>query len=391
MQPSDLNGDGIVDSIDLSILVSRWGSSDATADINNDGTVDALDLSVLVSNWGQTTGSSEDGYFIISYSDLMNRPTSGTAWDSLVSHADKAESESVLLGDQNAYHGPTSALAAALVFARTGNEAYRSAVHGRLALVPDATFIGPDPRALSVGRQLAGYILAANLTGYSTGVWNQYMHDIRTLYIGGHGRWPDLTTTSENTANNWGAFALPSRLAASIFINDETDIAQCAKIFRGICGDRSQWPGLTSTPWDGGFQPTADFQSSWAIGYPEWRPINPDIPEDDRRGAPVEDVGRYGGYPTIHYGYCWEAIQGWVLTAILLSRSGYPDVWTWESNAIRRTVQFMEDNNGLSSSNFHNVNHWVTYAVNKFNSPAVPTPFPAGIGRQMCFTDWLYG
>jgi hypothetical protein len=52
MQPSDLNSDGIVDSIDLSILVSRWGSSDATADINSDGTVDALDLSVLVSNWG---------------------------------------------------------------------------------------------------------------------------------------------------------------------------------------------------------------------------------------------------------------------------------------------------------------------------------------------------
>jgi hypothetical protein len=59
MQPSDLNSDGVVDVIDLSILVSRWGSSDATADINGDGVVDAsvgeqLDLSVLVSNWGMT-------------------------------------------------------------------------------------------------------------------------------------------------------------------------------------------------------------------------------------------------------------------------------------------------------------------------------------------------
>jgi hypothetical protein len=42
MQPSDLNSDGVVDVIDLSILVSRWGSSDATADINSDGIVDAL-------------------------------------------------------------------------------------------------------------------------------------------------------------------------------------------------------------------------------------------------------------------------------------------------------------------------------------------------------------
>jgi hypothetical protein len=57
MQPSDLNSDGVVDVIDLSILVSRWGSSDATADINGDGVVDALDLSVLVSNWGAVSSS----------------------------------------------------------------------------------------------------------------------------------------------------------------------------------------------------------------------------------------------------------------------------------------------------------------------------------------------
>ena len=51
----DLNQDGIVDSIDLSILVSNWNSSDPNSDINNDGTVDSLDLSILVSNWGETT------------------------------------------------------------------------------------------------------------------------------------------------------------------------------------------------------------------------------------------------------------------------------------------------------------------------------------------------
>jgi hypothetical protein len=57
MQPSDLNSDGVVDVIDLSILVSRWGSSDVTADINSDGVVDALDLSTLVSNWGAVSSS----------------------------------------------------------------------------------------------------------------------------------------------------------------------------------------------------------------------------------------------------------------------------------------------------------------------------------------------
>ena len=55
MQQGDLNQDGIVDAIDLSIFVSRWGSNDPDADLNNDGIVDAADLSILVSNWGETS------------------------------------------------------------------------------------------------------------------------------------------------------------------------------------------------------------------------------------------------------------------------------------------------------------------------------------------------
>jgi hypothetical protein len=69
MQPSDLNSDGVVDVIDLSILVSRWGSSDATADINGDGVVDALDLSVLVSNWGPVSGDVNIEWHIVAASD----------------------------------------------------------------------------------------------------------------------------------------------------------------------------------------------------------------------------------------------------------------------------------------------------------------------------------
>jgi hypothetical protein len=70
MQPSDLNSDGIVDVIDLSILVSRWGTSDPDADINSDGTVDALDLSVLVSNWGSVSSGSGTALLVTNESVL---------------------------------------------------------------------------------------------------------------------------------------------------------------------------------------------------------------------------------------------------------------------------------------------------------------------------------
>jgi hypothetical protein len=47
----DLNGDGHVNIFDLSILLSAWGTSSATADLNHDGTVNIFDLSVLLSHW----------------------------------------------------------------------------------------------------------------------------------------------------------------------------------------------------------------------------------------------------------------------------------------------------------------------------------------------------
>jgi hypothetical protein len=79
MQPSDLNSDGVVDVIDLSILVSRWGSGDVTADINSDGVVDALDLSVLVSNWGAVSSGggtallvTNDGTLSVGHQNLHN-------------------------------------------------------------------------------------------------------------------------------------------------------------------------------------------------------------------------------------------------------------------------------------------------------------------------------
>ncbi|HSW79125.1 MAG TPA: Ig-like domain-containing protein [Candidatus Babeliales bacterium] len=50
--PGDANGDGHVDALDLSKLLSNWGSANSSCDFNHDGHVDALDLSVLLSHWG---------------------------------------------------------------------------------------------------------------------------------------------------------------------------------------------------------------------------------------------------------------------------------------------------------------------------------------------------
>ncbi len=48
----DLNCDGLVNILDMSILLSKWNTNDATADINQDGKVSVFDLSILLSKWG---------------------------------------------------------------------------------------------------------------------------------------------------------------------------------------------------------------------------------------------------------------------------------------------------------------------------------------------------
>ena len=52
----DINGDGTVNALDLSVIATNWNKTCATAaqgDLNADGTVNALDLSILATNWGK--------------------------------------------------------------------------------------------------------------------------------------------------------------------------------------------------------------------------------------------------------------------------------------------------------------------------------------------------
>lgn len=52
----DVNGDNVVNALDLSSVLSNWnktGQTKAQGDLTSDGTVNALDLSVVLSNWSQ--------------------------------------------------------------------------------------------------------------------------------------------------------------------------------------------------------------------------------------------------------------------------------------------------------------------------------------------------
>ncbi len=49
--PEDINGDGVVDVLDLIVLLAAWGTADPAADVNGDGIVNVLDLILVLSAW----------------------------------------------------------------------------------------------------------------------------------------------------------------------------------------------------------------------------------------------------------------------------------------------------------------------------------------------------
>ena len=49
----DLDNDGRVDGLDLTIILGEWGQQGGVADLNKDGVVDGGDLTQLLGRWGE--------------------------------------------------------------------------------------------------------------------------------------------------------------------------------------------------------------------------------------------------------------------------------------------------------------------------------------------------
>jgi hypothetical protein len=309
--------------------------------------------------------------------ELEALPTSGAAWDRLLAAA-KTRDGSPDLADQDSTHAAET-LAAALVHARTGDKAQRDHVVSVLRDLPDASLSGA--RVLSVARQLGGYALAADVIGYRDAAFTSWIGDMRTKDLGGHGRWTSITQTSEDSANNWGAWALATRIAISAYLGDSADLERAAAVFRGFTGERASYAG---------FRKTSDFDATWACGSQEWVPINP-ASCGDRGGAIVEDISRSSGsYPSVDdtgRTYSWEVLGGVTMSAYVLEQVGYADVWTWGDSALLRAAQFLEDHGGYPAR--YTVNQYIPHMINNAYDVRLGPVAAAGYGRQFGFSDWL--
>ena len=314
---------------------------------------------------------------VITPAQLRALPTSGGAWDALKRAAD-GNAGSPNLADMNQENN-VQILAKALVYARTGTPSYRAEVISALRSAM-GTEVGGE--TLALGRELAAYVIAADLIGLRAAdpaldatfrAWLGQVLDRRL----GDGN--SLTETHERRPNNWGTHAGASRAAAAAYLGDAAELARVATVFRGWLGERSAYAGFS-------------FGDLWWQSNPS-QPVGINPPGATIAGHSVDgvladDQRRTGEFtwPPPCGNYPHGALDGALLTAEILHRHGYA-AYSWGSNALLRAQVWLHSTGCAPSGD--NVWHLplvdARYGSNFWNG-AVLRP-----GKNFGWTDWLYG
>lgn len=312
----------------------------------------------------------------VSSAELAQLPMAGPAWAKLKAAADGSLGTPAIR-DQNSNHDVLT-LAVALVYARTGTGAYR-------AKAANAIFaaIGTERggRTLALGRNLAGYVIAADLIdlrNYDYARENQFRYWLRNVRYealdGG-----TLISTHEKRPNNWGTHAGGARIAADLYLGDTVDLARAARVFHGWLGDRAAYSGFKYGDLSWQANASAPIGINPAGATKSGHSIDGALPDDMRRGCSFT-------WPPCATNYPWGAMGGALVQAQLLSRAGY-DAWGWENRALSRAARFLYSIGWPAKGD----DQWQVWVINRAYGTSWPVAMPARYGKNMGWTDWLYG
>ena len=337
--------------------------------------------------------TAED-YVLIRKTQLLKLPTSGVGWDYLKQQADNAWGATNLSNLNTTVQ--TSVLAAALVYARTGDTAYRDKVVAAIRNVP-GTEAGTTV-LLPFARNLFGYVAAADLvdmpleTVCDNGqTWRGFLEAARTEKFSGNTRWINLEVTSGDSAGNWNAYALSSHLAVSIVLGDDAAVQRDIDIYRRFLGDvTSPWPAFNPTSgylWNGNGR-------TWDMMPTLQRGINPYRPGDARSGAIIVDASRHTTLPSTPCcqvdaagrAYIEESLDGLLAINMVLRAQG-ADFTEFEQQALRRAYEFLIRNGGPSG---YSNGRFLALAVNSWYGMSFSTTAGDSVARQLGFGGWLF-
>jgi len=305
--------------------------------------------------------------------ELAALSTSGAAWTSLVAEANRGTGVPNLSDQED--DADVRVLASALAFARTGDERYRSAVVNACLAAIDTELGG---RTLALGRNLVGYVAAADLVGLpplDDARFRDWLARCLTETLDGM----TLIETHETRPNNWGTHAGASRAAVAAYLGDRAALDRCAQVFRGWLGDRGAYAGFHYGDLSWQADPARPVGINPRGAVREGHSIDGVLPDDQRRA---------GGFawPPPKENYVWEALQGALAQAVILHRAGY-DVWDWEDQALLRAVTWLHAQCAYPAQGDDT---WEPHLVNHYYGAAFPAPVPSSPGKNVGWTDWTH-
>jgi hypothetical protein len=168
-----------------------------------------------------------------------------------------------------------------------------------------------------------------------------------------------------------------------MYLGDAVDLERAALVFKGWLGDRVAYSGFS---WG-----DLSWQADPAVPVGVNRPgaikaghvIDGSLPDDMRRGCSFT-------WTPCYTGYAWEAMQGAVVQAELLTRAGY-DAWAWSDNALGRAALFLYNlNQEVGGWWASGDDSWQPWLINKAYNTNFPTT-RAKPGKNMAWTDWTHG
>jgi hypothetical protein len=326
---------------------------------------------------GQSPDAPTTGMWL-TRSEAMSRPMKGPAWDRLSADAHSSWPKPKISSQEN--QGDVYALAGALYYARTGDADMRAKVRKQVMAARGTERHG---RVLALGRNLVGYVIAADLID----LHSLSASDDKAFrsWLGGTlheslGQCGSLVECHETNPNNWGTHAGASRIAADIYLGDRGDLARAAAVFRGWVGDRSAYAGFHFDDLSWQCDPAAPVGINPSGCLKKGKLLDGVLPDDQRRSGAFR-------WPPRKENYVYEALQGALVQAYLLSRQGY-DAFGWQSKAIRRAYTWL-----YLVDLFPAVGDdaWQIVLVNRVYGTHFLTVGPAGPGKNVGYTAWSHG
>lgn len=272
----------------------------------------------------------------LSQAEILRLPTSGAAYDAVVSAANSSWG-TARLDDNNSQHD-VKTLAGALVAVRNDDAAMRDKTR---AAIMDATQ-SPTYRALEASRGVQAYVIAADIVGLNatdTETFRAWLNAlIHEELEGGHSGGQSIVEVAELSPSNWGCHARASATAAALYLGDTAlfdRMVTAQRAWIGQTGYVGQFK-YTSTDWHPDNHPPRGIAHPGAVE-------NHNGAQYDTAGVMAEDQRRAGEptFPPPGENYAYEAMQGCMATQIMQDRALGGWTQEWSKAPFERAIWFL--------------------------------------------------